>query len=126
MGRARLSLAIFAFGLLSACSGPRDAPLATVTAVMADTSLALPAHKLIALTFDDGPRPYVLFGTKGVHPAPGLGDILDQNGVKATFFVVGWRLTPQIPSRDQGSCDSAACINHRIAPANPPTIPRRG
>lgn len=51
--------------------------------------------RLIALTFDDGPRPYVLFGAKGDHPAPGLVDILDQNGVKATFFVVGWRLTPK-------------------------------
>ena len=59
--------------------------------------LALPAFaadKLIALTFDDGPRPYVLFGTKGDHPAPGLLDILDNQGVKGTFFVVGWRLTP--------------------------------
>ena len=53
------------------------------------------ADKLIALTFDDGPRPYVLFGSKGEHHAPGLADILDQNGVKATFFVVGWRLTPK-------------------------------
>jgi peptidoglycan/xylan/chitin deacetylase (PgdA/CDA1 family) len=34
-------------------------------------------------------------GTKGDHPAPGLLDVLDQNGVKATFFVVGWRLTPK-------------------------------
>jgi len=51
--------------------------------------------KLIALTFDDGPRPYVLFGSKGDHRAPGLVDILDQNGVKATFFVVGWRLSPK-------------------------------
>jgi peptidoglycan/xylan/chitin deacetylase (PgdA/CDA1 family) len=56
---------------------------------------AFSADKLIALTFDDGPRPYVLFGTKGVHPAPGLLDILDNNGVKGTFFVVGWRLTPK-------------------------------
>jgi peptidoglycan/xylan/chitin deacetylase (PgdA/CDA1 family) len=62
---------------------------------VADISSASPAGKLIALTFDDGPRPYVLFGSKGVHPAPGLVDILDQNGVKATFFVVGWRLTPK-------------------------------
>jgi peptidoglycan/xylan/chitin deacetylase (PgdA/CDA1 family) len=53
------------------------------------------ADKLIALTFDDGPRPYVLFGTKGAHPTPGLLDVLDQNGVKGTFFVVGWRLTPK-------------------------------
>jgi peptidoglycan/xylan/chitin deacetylase (PgdA/CDA1 family) len=57
-------------------------------------SSALPAGKLIALTFDDGPRPYVLFGSKD-HPAPGLADILDKNGIKATFFVVGWRLTPK-------------------------------
>ncbi len=51
--------------------------------------------KLIALTFDDGPRPYVLFGTKGEHPGPSLVNVLDSNGVKATFFVVGWRLTPK-------------------------------
>src|SRR5215472_7204723 len=57
---------------------------------------ALPVDKLIALTFDDGPRPYVLFGSKeAAHPAPGLADVLDKNGVKATFFVVGWRLTPK-------------------------------
>jgi peptidoglycan/xylan/chitin deacetylase (PgdA/CDA1 family) len=58
-------------------------------------SVASPVDKLIALTFDDGPRPYVLFGSKGAHPVPGLAEILDQNGVKATFFVVGWRLTPK-------------------------------
>ena len=60
--------------------------------------LALPAFsadKLIALTFDDGPRPYVLFGTKKPQPAPGLLYVLDSNGVKGTFFVVGWRLTPK-------------------------------
>ncbi len=54
--------------------------------------MALPAtaaERLIALTFDDGPRPYVLFGQ------PGLLDVLDKNGVKATFFVMGWRLTPK-------------------------------
>ena len=72
----------------------KETPLATPRAV-ADTTSAVPGSKLIALTFDDGPRPYVLFGSKGVHPAPGLVDILDQNGVKATFFVVGWRLTPK-------------------------------
>ncbi len=50
---------------------------------------AMAADKLIALTFDDGPRPYVLFGQ------PGLLDVLDKNDVKATFFVMGWRLTPK-------------------------------
>ena len=53
------------------------------------------ADKLIALTFDDGPRPYVLFGVKTPRPLPGLLDVLDTNQVKATFFVVGWRLTPK-------------------------------
>ena len=72
----------------------KKAPPAIVRTV-ADTTVAAPAKKLIALTFDDGPRPYVLFGTKGDHPAPGLVDILDKNGIKATFFVVGWRLTPK-------------------------------
>jgi peptidoglycan/xylan/chitin deacetylase (PgdA/CDA1 family) len=60
--------------------------------------LALPAFaadKVIALTFDDGPRPYVLLGAKGENPAPGLLDTLDKDGVKGTFFVVGWRLTPK-------------------------------
>ncbi|HET9183934.1 MAG TPA: polysaccharide deacetylase family protein [Candidatus Angelobacter sp.] len=61
---------------------------------VSDTPSSTAQEKLIALTFDDGPRPYVLFGSKE-HPAPGLADILDENGVKATFFVVGWRLTPK-------------------------------
>lgn len=125
MGYARFLLLIAAVSVLSACAGsnhlasnnlragidPNNAstvashsvagsvmstntPLATIRPV-ADRTSAFPADKLIALTFDDGPRPYVLFGSKGVHPAPGLVDILDQNGVKATFFVVGWRLTPK-------------------------------
>jgi peptidoglycan-N-acetylglucosamine deacetylase len=62
---------------------------------VADTTSASTGNKLIALTFDDGPRPYVLFGSKESNRGPGLVDILDQNGVKATFFVVGWRLTPK-------------------------------
>jgi peptidoglycan-N-acetylglucosamine deacetylase len=58
----------------------------------ASFSTASSTDKLVALTFDDGPRPYVLFGTDNDHP--GLLSILDANNVKATFFVVGWRLTP--------------------------------
>ncbi|HLJ90835.1 MAG TPA: polysaccharide deacetylase family protein [Candidatus Angelobacter sp.] len=69
--------------------------LSSETPLSTRTTSASPADKLIALTFDDGPRPYVLFGSKGVHPAPALLDVLDKNGVKATFFVVGWRLTPK-------------------------------
>ncbi len=55
----------------------------------------LAAEKLIALTFDDGPRPYVLYGLKEPGAAPGMLDVLDRNQVKATFFVMGWRLTPK-------------------------------
>src|ERR1700749_1174994 len=51
--------------------------------------------KLIALTFDDGPRPYVLFGMKDPQPTQGLLSVLDRHQVKATFFVMGWRLTPK-------------------------------
>jgi peptidoglycan/xylan/chitin deacetylase (PgdA/CDA1 family) len=72
----------------------KETPAAVVRPVAKITS-ASPADKLIALTFDDGPRPYVLFGSKENNRGPGLVDILDQNGVKATFFVVGWRLTPK-------------------------------
>jgi peptidoglycan-N-acetylglucosamine deacetylase len=52
-------------------------------------------EKLIALTFDDGPRPYVLYGIKQPGAQPGLLEVLDRSGVKATFFVMGWRLTPK-------------------------------
>ncbi|HEU4414634.1 MAG TPA: polysaccharide deacetylase family protein [Candidatus Angelobacter sp.] len=75
-------------------SASSEATQARISPV-SDTSPVSPADKLIALTFDDGPRPYVLFGSRGDHAAPGLMDILDRNGVKATFFVVGWRLTPK-------------------------------
>jgi len=72
-------------------NGPRAARARSVS----DTTSTSTGSKLIALTFDDGPRPYVLFGSKESNRGPGLVDILDQNGVKATFFVVGWRLTPK-------------------------------
>lgn len=73
----------------------KESPRAIAPPVAKASSLPA-ADKLIALTFDDGPRPYVLFGSKsGPHSAPGLLDTLDRDGVKATFFVVGWRLTPK-------------------------------
>ena len=120
MGYVRFLLSIAALALLSACSGSRSlsvganpnnssaAGSGTVASTgksnmvpspavrpVADTTSAFHGDKLIALTFDDGPRPYVLFGSKESNRGPGLVDILDQNGVKATFFVVGWRLTPR-------------------------------
>jgi peptidoglycan-N-acetylglucosamine deacetylase len=63
--------------------------------LLLNAGAAFSADKIIALTFDDGPRPYVLFGTKGDHAGTSLVKVLDDNGVKATFFVVGWRLTPK-------------------------------
>src|SRR5690348_7919644 len=41
----------------------KETPAATARPV-ADTTSAFRGDKLIALTFDDGPRPYVLFGSK--------------------------------------------------------------
>lgn len=69
--------------------------LAVALLLFLNAGVAFSSDKLIALTFDDGPRPYVLFGSKGEHPGPGLLNVLDENGVKATFFVVGWRLSPR-------------------------------
>ena len=69
--------------------------LTLLAIVLAISAPACAIDKLVALTFDDGPRPYVLFENKGEHPGPGLMNVLDSNGVKATFFVVGWRLTPK-------------------------------
>jgi len=60
-------------------------------------------HKLIALTFDDGPRPYVLFPQSASPSPPGLLDVLDKHHVKATFFVMGWRLVPGAYDRDHPS-----------------------
>jgi peptidoglycan/xylan/chitin deacetylase (PgdA/CDA1 family) len=119
MGSVHLLSAIVGLGILSACHGsgagsvgvdPNSGPGRSVTTPVASKGNPAGAatgsdpasspsasvsskDKLIALTFDDGPRPYVLLGMKGDHPAPGLLDILDQTGVKATFFVVGWRLS---------------------------------
>ncbi len=53
--------------------------------------------KLIAMTFDDGPRPLVLLGARDTGHA-GLLDMLDRSGVKATFFVVGWRAKRSVGS----------------------------
>ncbi len=77
-------------------------------------------EKLIVLTFDDGPRPNMLFGisphTK--FSPPGLLDLLDRCDVKATFFVMGWRLekTPSAACRKVGTstdCRQAAEEIHR-------------
>lgn len=68
---------------------------AVVALVLLTIGRASSSDKLIALTFDDGPRPYVLFGSKEDPSRPALIHVLDSNSVKATFFIVGWRLTPK-------------------------------
>jgi len=85
------------------------------------TPHASAAHgaRLIALTFDDGPKPYVLMGTRsgmGV-PSASLLDLLDREQVKATFFVMGWRLSKNADQMcrklDGGVCREAAEEEHR-------------
>ncbi len=50
-------------------------------------------QKVIALTFDDGPRPWVLKGnSEAGHASASLLDLLDRQNAKGTFFVMGWRL----------------------------------
>ena len=75
--------------------------------------------KLIALTFDDGPKPFVLLGTrtgKGLS-SESLLELLDQQNVKATFFVMGWRLSKNADAKcrqdDGGVCREAAEEEHR-------------
>lgn len=75
--------------------------------------------KLIALTFDDGPKPYVLLGlTSGSGiKSKSLLDLLDHDHVKATFFVMGWRLSPladkQCAKVDGAPCREGAEAEHR-------------
>jgi peptidoglycan/xylan/chitin deacetylase (PgdA/CDA1 family) len=70
-------------------------PIAVAALLLSLAAPCVAAEKLIALTFDDGPRPYVLYGLKQPGAPPGLLDVLDRAGVKATFFYMGWRLTPK-------------------------------
>jgi peptidoglycan-N-acetylglucosamine deacetylase len=68
-------------------------PSGRVNARLAPSPDSAP-QKLVALTFDDGPRPYALLGAKLAdgHTYPGLLAVLQKENVKATFFVMGWRL----------------------------------
>ncbi len=79
---------------LSLGSGGIAARAADLLPRNAEANAAPAQRKLIALTFDDGPKPYVLMGTKGQNgvSSPSLLDLLDRESVKATFFVMGFRL----------------------------------
>ncbi len=76
-------------------------------------------QKLIALTFDDGPKPYVLLGGRsgsGIASAS-LLKLLQRENAKATFFVMGWRLAKSADrdcaSVDGGVCRDAVILAHR-------------
>ena len=75
--------------------------------------------RMIALTFDDGPRPWVLKGnSEPGHASASLLDLLDREGAKATFFVMAWRLAPAADKDcrkiDTGiTCRQAAEEEHR-------------
>ena len=91
MAPSRQSLgAALSFLFLFVLCQPQGAVLAASPA----KSTGATSRKLIALTFDDGPKPYVLVGRKIAEggPSPGLLDLLDRENVKATFFVMGFRL----------------------------------
>jgi peptidoglycan/xylan/chitin deacetylase (PgdA/CDA1 family) len=95
--------------------GPSPAPVVISRAAAAPA----PAAHLIALTFDDGPKPYVLLGGKsgkGVG-SPSLLDLLDRQKIHATFFVMGWRLSKNADALcrkvDGGVCREAAEQEHR-------------
>lgn len=64
--------------------------------VLARLSPGASTERLAAFTIDDGPKPPVLYGLnqKTLKPTgkPGLLEVLDKAGIKATFFYMGWRL----------------------------------
>ena len=103
-------------GLISASCLAQTSPDHTQGAAPASTA----KRKLIALTFDDGPKPYVLMGRKLQDGVSSLGllDLLDREGVKATFFVMGFRLADAADDfcrqTDVGiNCRQAAEEEHR-------------
>lgn len=69
--------------------------LAVILCLLVSSSLFAADKRLIALTFDDGPRPYVLYGEGPAQASGGLLDVLQKNQAPATFFYMGWRLTPK-------------------------------
>jgi len=96
---------------------PTKAPLTAVEP--GPRAGAAQGAKLIALTFDDGPKPFVLMGTntpKGLS-SKSLLALLDRQSVKATFFVMGWRLSKNADAKcrqdDGGVCREAAEEEHR-------------
>ena len=76
MGRGRLLACCLLLAVLTGCAPGEPAAQRT------DGEAAIPAERRIAITFDDGPGP----------DTGRLFDALKQRNVKATFFVVGYKL----------------------------------
>lgn len=89
----RISWLCLAFSLAAASASARAADRSR-DGGQAPAASGTVSRKLIALTFDDGPKPYVLMGRKSPEGVsyPGLLTLLDHENVKATFFVMGFRL----------------------------------
>lgn len=76
------------FGLLVACGGlfwqyavyEGSDPVRKTATVISNADWADPEEKLVALTFDDGPHPVY---------TEEILDVLDQAGIKASFFMMG-------------------------------------
>ena len=76
----------------------------TLSQTQSETSSALTADdKLIALTFDDGPNPTY---------TNRILDILETNGAKATFFVVGYNIEKNIDTIKRAQALGCEIGNH--------------
>jgi peptidoglycan/xylan/chitin deacetylase (PgdA/CDA1 family) len=90
--------------LLTSCSAALATPMLLRSAAAQDRARApaavvpdtitrvLTARPVVAMTFDDGPHPTL---------TPRLLDILGARGIRATFYVIGWRVLrePQLMRR---------------------------
>jgi peptidoglycan/xylan/chitin deacetylase (PgdA/CDA1 family) len=64
--------------------------------VLAHLSHGAVPERAVAITIDDGPKPYVLYGfdreTLKLTGKQGLLEVLDRADVRVTFFYMGWKL----------------------------------
>jgi peptidoglycan/xylan/chitin deacetylase (PgdA/CDA1 family) len=94
---AALAAFLFGFGVGGAASNGT-----TVAPVRQVRSVTVPV-KAVALTFDDGPSPQY---------TPTILDLLDQNGARATFFVIGQELVRHPEIARQAAQDGMELANH--------------
>jgi len=114
--RRSLALAVTLVSLVVVARPTEPSPVRTQGPAPVDVA----RWKSIALTFDDGPKPYVLVGRKSQNgvSSPSLLELLDREGVKTTFFVMGFRLADSANEFCRGidvgiNCRQAAEEVHR-------------